>query len=63
MAAPQGLAKEPTQKNPTVVPGFLIVIDHSSTETPGKVDTNASDGDGSQVNHEHGKPNREGSQH
>ena len=45
-----------------VIPGLLVVVDNSSTETPSRVDTSASDGDGSQVNHEHGEPNRKGSQ-
>ena len=40
-----------------VIPGLLIVVDNSSPQTPGRVDTGASDRNSGQVNHEHGKPN------
>lgn len=40
-----------------VVPGFVVVEDHSWSETPCRVNAGSSDRDCSQVNHEDGKPN------
>lgn len=45
-----------------VIPGFLLVVDHGGSETPGRVNAGAGDRDGGQVNHEHGKSNGKWSQ-
>ena len=46
-----------------VIPGFVIVVDDGSTKAPSRVDTSSSDRNGTQVNHEHGEPNWQRSQH
>lgn len=38
---------------------MALVVDDCSSKTPGRIDTSASDGDGSQVNQEHCKANRQ----
>lgn len=45
-----------------VIPRFVFVVDDSGSETPSRVDASASDWDGGQVNHEHGKSNWKWSQ-
>lgn len=40
----------------------LSVVDDCGTKTPSRVDTGASNGDGGQVNQEHGEPNGQGCQ-
>lgn len=46
-----------------VIPDLVVVVDNSSAEAPGWVDTSSGDGDGGQVNHENSEPNRKRSQY
>lgn len=46
-----------------VVPCLFVVVDHSRPEAPGRVDSGASDRDCGQVDHEHGKTDRQRYQH
>jgi len=45
-----------------VIPGLVLVVDNSGSQTPSRVDASSSDGDGGQVNHEHSKSNWKRSQ-
>lgn len=45
-----------------VVPNFVLVEDDSSSKAPSWVDASSGDGNGSQMNHENSKPNRQWSQ-
>ena len=44
-----------------VIPGMVPVVDDGSAKAPCRVDAGAGDGDGGQVDQEHGEPNWEGS--
>ena len=46
-----------------VVPWLVLVVDDGGAEAPGGVDAGAGDGDGGQVDHEHGEPDGERRQH
>ena len=46
-----------------VVPGLVLVVDDRGSQAPRRVDAGAGDGDGGQVHHEHGEPNRKRGQH
>ena len=50
-------------EDPLIIPGLVLVVDDGGPEAPGRVDAGAGDGDGGQVDHEHGEANREGRQH
>ena len=39
-----------------IAPGFVAVVDDGGAEAPGGVDAGAGDGDGGQVDQEHGEP-------
>jgi hypothetical protein len=46
-----------------VIPWFVLVVDDGGAEAPGGVDAGAGDGDGGQVDHEHGEPDGKRSEH
>ena len=46
-----------------VTPGFVVVVDDSSSKTTSRVDTGASDGDCGKVNHEHREADWKGCQY
>ena len=46
-----------------VIPWLVLVVDDGGAEAPGGVDAGAGDGDGGQVDHEHGEPDGERRQH
>ena len=46
-----------------VVPWLVLVVDDGGAEAPGGVDAGAGDGDGGQVDHEHGEPDGKRSKH
>nr|ACR37658.1 unknown [Zea mays] len=50
-------------EDPLVVPGLVLVVDDRGSQAPRRVDAGAGDGDGGQVHHEHGEPNRKRGQH
>ena len=45
-----------------VIPSLLVVVDNSSTKASGWVDSSSSNGDGSQMHHEHSESNWKWSQ-
>jgi hypothetical protein len=45
-----------------VIPWLVLVVDDGGAQAPGRVDAGAGDGDGGQVDHEHGEADGEGSQ-
>ena len=65
-SAAQGqVSNKPQKINKTtyvVIPGLVLVVDDGGAQAPGRVDAGAGDGDGGQVDHEHGEPDGEGSQ-
>ena len=42
-----------------IIPGLVLVVDHSSSETPGRVNTGSGDRNGGKMNHENSKSNGE----
>jgi hypothetical protein len=42
-----------------VIPGLAPVVDDGGAKAPRRVDAGAGDGDGGQVDQEHGEPNRQ----
>lgn len=46
-----------------VIPGLVVVVDHSSAKAPGRVDAGAGDRDRGQVDHEHREPDWKRSKH
>lgn len=56
------LEKKKKMKTHLVIPDFFLVVDNGSSKAPSRVNTSPGNGDSGQVNHEHGKPNRQRSQ-
>ena len=46
-----------------ITPCLAVVVDDGGAEAPRRVDAGAGDGDGRQVHHEHGEPDRQRRQH
>lgn len=42
-----------------IIPSLVLVVNYSSSKTPGRVDTGAGDRNGGKMNHENSKSNRE----